>query len=72
MSVRNLLIKFLTLFVSSDCQIVNLGAGFDSTYWVLNSMGHSPKLYVEVDFGDVPIRKCHYIKYVYKLIYGLC
>ena len=61
MVVRNLLIKFLALF-GPECQVVNLGAGFDSTYWVLRDMGHAPKRYVEVDFGDVTTRKCRYIK----------
>ncbi len=62
MSVRNLLIKFLTMFSTTDCQIISIGAGFDSSYWVLRSLGHTPKLYIEVDYGDVTVRKCHYIK----------
>lgn len=50
---------------SCDCQVINLGAGFDTTYWLLRDQNLSPKIYVDVDFTEVTSRKCHIIKYVY-------
>ena len=55
---------------SCDCQVINLGAGFDTTYWLLRDQNLSPKIYVDVDFTEVTSRKCHIIKYVY--VQGLC
>ncbi|KAI8900359.1 S-adenosyl-L-methionine-dependent methyltransferase [Globomyces pollinis-pini] len=39
------------------CQIVSLGAGSDSRYFLLKSKGLQPHLYVEVDFKDVTMKK---------------
>ena len=63
-SIQLLLYKFLTM-TSCDCQVINLGAGFDTTYWLLRDQKLSPKIYVDVDFTEVTIRKCHIIKYVH-------
>ena len=59
-SIRTLLKQFLKL-TSLDCQVINLGAGFDTTYWLLLQDDIRPRLYIEVDFEDVTSRKCYYI-----------
>ncbi|KAK6618023.1 hypothetical protein RUM43_012381 [Polyplax serrata] len=61
MGVWSLLEKFLKT-AGKECQIVNLGAGFDTLYWRLKDSGHIISNYVEVDFPTVTSRKCHFIK----------
>lgn len=63
-SIQLLLHKFLTT-TSCDCQVINLGAGFDTMYWLLRDQKLSPKIYIDVDFTEVTIRKCHTIKYIH-------
>ncbi|XP_006821825.1 leucine carboxyl methyltransferase 1-like [Saccoglossus kowalevskii] len=46
----------------SNCQIISLGAGFDTLFWRLKDEGLLPKTYVELDFRAVTSRKCYYIK----------
>ncbi|XP_046362689.1 leucine carboxyl methyltransferase 1-like [Haliotis cracherodii] len=60
-SIQILMEKFLKS-TQCNCQIVNLGAGFDTTYWKLKDAALSPKSFVEVDFPPVTSRKCHFIK----------
>lgn len=60
--IQLLLFKFLRL-TSCDCQVINLGAGFDTMYWTLCELELRPKLYVDVDFSEVTNKKCHMIKY---------
>lgn len=55
--------KFLSL-TNQECQIVNLGAGYDTLYWLLHQKSTLPRLYVEVDFSNITTKKCHYIRYV--------
>ncbi|XP_061665910.1 leucine carboxyl methyltransferase 1 isoform X3 [Syngnathoides biaculeatus] len=45
-----------------DCQVINLGAGLDTTFWRLKDEDLLPKKYFEVDFSTVVARKIHYIK----------
>lgn len=45
-----------------ECQIVNLGCGFDTLYWRLRDAGHMIKNFVELDFPTVTARKCFSIK----------
>ena len=45
-----------------QCQVINLGAGFDTVYWNLKDAGLAPQNFIEVDFPGVTTRKCHYIK----------
>lgn len=42
--------------------MVNLGAGFDTLFWRLNSEGDSPKRFIELDFAEVTAKKTHYIQ----------
>ena len=53
--------KFLNL-AGEDSQVVNLGAGYDTLYWTLNSKSLRPRLYTEVDFSAVTAKKCQYIR----------
>ncbi|KAA0725286.1 Leucine carboxyl methyltransferase 1 [Triplophysa tibetana] len=45
-----------------DCQVVNLGAGLDTTFWRLKDENIMPKKYFEVDFPMIVARKIHHIK----------
>ncbi|XP_076154540.1 leucine carboxyl methyltransferase 1 isoform X1 [Alosa pseudoharengus] len=45
-----------------NCQVVNLGAGLDTTFWRLKGMNMMPKKYFEVDFPMIVARKIHNIK----------
>lgn len=45
-----------------NCQIINLGAGFDTTYWNLKDEGLAPLNFVEIDFQGITNRKAYYIK----------
>ncbi|XP_078611367.1 leucine carboxyl methyltransferase 1-like [Branchiostoma floridae x Branchiostoma japonicum] len=56
-----LLDQFLRL-TKCQCQVVSLGAGFETTYWRLKDEGLLPRGYFEVDFPAVTSRKCHYIR----------
>ncbi|KAJ8310262.1 hypothetical protein KUTeg_012624, partial [Tegillarca granosa] len=60
-AMRALLRKFLKI-TNQACQVVNFGAGFDTTYWILKDEGINPKSYIEIDFDAVTSRKCHHIK----------
>ncbi|KAM6166782.1 leucine carboxyl methyltransferase 1 [Erethizon dorsatum] len=44
------------------CQILNLGAGMDTTFWKLKDEDLLPSKYFEVDFPTIVIRKLHNIK----------
>ncbi|CAL1528954.1 unnamed protein product [Lymnaea stagnalis] len=69
-SIQLLVEKFLRL-TECRCQIVNLGAGFDTMYWRLSNAGLVPKGFVEVDFEQVTSRKCHFIKSKQQLLEAL-
>ncbi|XP_050442714.1 leucine carboxyl methyltransferase 1 [Adelges cooleyi] len=53
--------KFLKK-TGSNCQIINLGAGFDTLYWRLKDSEVKVNNYVEVDFSSVTSKKCFLIK----------
>ncbi|KAL3846475.1 hypothetical protein ACJMK2_017462 [Sinanodonta woodiana] len=59
--MRTLLDKFLKL-TSCACQVVNLGAGFDTTYWNLKDLRLAPRNFVEVDFSGITSKKVAFIK----------
>ncbi|GAB1602925.1 leucine carboxyl methyltransferase 1-like [Argonauta hians] len=59
--IHLLLHKFLQL-TQCHCQVINLGAGFDTTFWQLKDLNLTPKSYIEVDFQTITAKKCHYIK----------
>ncbi|CAD5116177.1 DgyrCDS5095 [Dimorphilus gyrociliatus] len=60
-SVRYLLKEFIKK-TEGNCQIVNLGAGYDTTYWNLKDDSLTPKSFIEVDFPAVTMKKCRIIK----------
>jgi len=60
--VHALLKQFLEI-TKCQGQIVNLGAGFDTTYWNLKDDGLAPKNFIEVDFQGVTSRKTYYIQH---------
>ncbi|MBN3323341.1 LCMT1 methyltransferase, partial [Atractosteus spatula] len=45
-----------------ECQVINLGAGLDTTFWRLKDENLLPKKYFEVDFPMIVARKIHNIK----------
>uniref|UniRef100_A0A3B4A1Q1 Leucine carboxyl methyltransferase 1 n=1 Tax=Periophthalmus magnuspinnatus TaxID=409849 RepID=A0A3B4A1Q1_9GOBI len=45
-----------------DCQVINVGAGLDTTFWRLKEENLLPRKYFEVDFPTVVARKIHNIK----------
>lgn len=53
--------KFLKL-TNCHCQIVNMGAGFDTLYWRLQDAGKPVTKLIDLDFPNVTARKCHFIK----------
>lgn len=59
--IRLLLEQFLRT-TKCECQIINLGAGFDTTFWLLKDQGLAPKCFVDIDFPTVTSKKCHFIK----------
>ncbi|KAJ8283992.1 hypothetical protein COCON_G00028420 [Conger conger] len=59
--VSHLLDSFLRK-TTCDCQVVNLGAGLDTTFWRLKDENLLPKKYFEVDFPMIVARKLHNIK----------
>ncbi|XP_068227055.1 leucine carboxyl methyltransferase 1 [Palaemon carinicauda] len=60
-AIKILVDKFIEV-TGGNCQIVNIGAGFDTLYWRLNDEGKTVKGFVELDFPGVTSRKCHYIQ----------
>lgn len=59
--IELLLHQFIRI-TNRKCQVVNLGAGFDTTYWQLCERSMCPQLFVEADFGMVTAKKCQYIR----------
>lgn len=54
-----------------QCQVVNLGAGFDTTFWRLREQGLTPQSFIEIDFPTVVMRKGHAIKRKKPLLAGI-
>ncbi|XP_042827438.1 leucine carboxyl methyltransferase 1 isoform X2 [Panthera pardus] len=57
------LIKAFLQKTECHCQILNLGAGMDTTFWRLKDEDLLPSKYFEVDFPMIVTRKLHSIKY---------
>ncbi|VDK76202.1 unnamed protein product [Litomosoides sigmodontis] len=55
-AVKAVVDGFLKAF-PEKCQIINLGAGFDTLYWRLRGEGKHLYRYVEVDFSSVTAKK---------------
>uniref|UniRef100_A0A8C1TD97 Leucine carboxyl methyltransferase 1 n=1 Tax=Cyprinus carpio TaxID=7962 RepID=A0A8C1TD97_CYPCA len=61
----NLLIDAFLKKTQCDCQVVNLGAGLDTTFWRLKDENIMPKKFFEVDFPMIVARKIHNINDVF-------
>ncbi|XP_065898221.1 leucine carboxyl methyltransferase 1-like isoform X1 [Dysidea avara] len=63
-ALHNLVTQFVSLTKTAGLksQVISLGAGFDTTYWRLCSVGLQPTNYFEVDLATVTSKKCQYIK----------
>ncbi|XP_004604327.1 leucine carboxyl methyltransferase 1 [Sorex araneus] len=57
------LLKAFLRKTECNCQIINLGAGMDTTFWTLKDEDLLPKKYFEVDFPMIVSRKLHNIRY---------
>ncbi|XP_055994852.1 leucine carboxyl methyltransferase 1 [Sorex fumeus] len=57
------LLKAFLRKTECNCQIINLGAGMDTTFWRLKDEDLLPKKYFEVDFPMIVTRKLHNIRY---------
>jgi [phosphatase 2A protein]-leucine-carboxy methyltransferase len=60
-AIRQLVTQFIEL-TKRVCQVVNLGAGFDTLFWVLSDSGLAPRTWVDVDFESITTTKVHYIQ----------
>ncbi|XP_051878135.1 leucine carboxyl methyltransferase 1 isoform X1 [Pristis pectinata] len=58
----NLLLDAFVKKTNCNCQVINLGAGLDTTFWRLKDQNMLPKKYFEVDFPMIVMRKIHLIK----------
>ncbi|XP_075437664.1 leucine carboxyl methyltransferase 1 [Ascaphus truei] len=58
----NLLLDAFLRRTEGNCQIINLGAGLDTTFWRLKDENLLPKKYFEVDFPTIVARKLYNIK----------
>lgn len=59
---QTLITRFINQHGQSNSQIVSLGAGFDTTYFLLKDHGQTPLVYLEVDFPEVVLAKLSTIK----------
>ncbi|XP_022109569.1 leucine carboxyl methyltransferase 1-like isoform X2 [Acanthaster planci] len=65
--LRSVMRQFLKL-THCACQIINLGAGFDTNFWLLKDEGLEADLFVELDMRAVTSRKCHMVRTRAKLL----
>ncbi|KAL1115783.1 hypothetical protein AAG570_006073 [Ranatra chinensis] len=66
-----LFVKQFLKVVGEKCQIINIGAGFDTLYWRLKDMDLKVENFTEIDFPSVTARKCYAIKRSKVLLDGL-
>ncbi|XP_068962384.1 leucine carboxyl methyltransferase 1 isoform X3 [Petaurus breviceps papuanus] len=56
------LLKAFLKKTECNCQVINLGAGMDTTFWKLKDENLLPRKYFEVDFPMIVTRKLYNIK----------
>ncbi|XP_026500048.1 leucine carboxyl methyltransferase 1 [Vanessa tameamea] len=56
----------------TQCQIINLGCGFDTLYWRLKDTTQAVSNFIELDFPSVTSKKCHIIKRNKQLLEKIC
>uniref|UniRef100_UPI00358F4CDA leucine carboxyl methyltransferase 1 isoform X2 n=1 Tax=Myxine glutinosa TaxID=7769 RepID=UPI00358F4CDA len=57
--------ELLTAFLhkaGTECQVIGLGAGFDTTFWRLKDQNLLPRKYFEIDFPTITARKLSIIR----------
>ncbi|KAF6125032.1 leucine carboxyl methyltransferase 1 [Phyllostomus discolor] len=59
----NQLTKAFLQKTECHCQVINLGAGMDTTFWILKDQDLLPSKYFEVDFPMIVTRKLQSIKF---------
>ncbi|XP_063679498.1 leucine carboxyl methyltransferase 1-like [Bolinopsis microptera] len=59
-SVRQAMRSFIKQH-DSNCQIINIGAGFDTLFWNLTQEGLQPQAFVELDFPQIVMKKIRVI-----------
>lgn len=69
-AIKSLIVRVLQI-TSNRCQIISLGAGFDTLYWRLKDEGLNVVNFTEVDFSTVTANKCYLIKKAKVLLQGL-
>lgn len=61
--IRTLLAQFVSVHEGKPVQVLSIGAGFDTSYWVLKSENRLDSVHwFETDFGEVVSRKCVMIR----------
>jgi [phosphatase 2A protein]-leucine-carboxy methyltransferase len=71
-AMRSLTLKFIEHHTSQECQIINLGAGYDTLYFNLLDKNKLPSKYVEIDFSRIVMSKIRLIKSKKALLDKLC
>lgn len=61
-AIRSVVLQFLDTHRGQPCQIINLGAGYDTLYFNLADQNNLPSKYVEIDFPRVVSSKVRLIK----------
>ncbi|XP_015914126.1 leucine carboxyl methyltransferase 1-like [Parasteatoda tepidariorum] len=61
MGMKILLDQFLKT-TNYNCQVINIGAGFDTLYWRLKDENVTVKSFIEVDLPPVTSKKCYIIR----------
>ncbi|CAH2103058.1 unnamed protein product [Euphydryas editha] len=56
----------------TQCQIINLGCGYDTLYWRLKDTTQAVSNFIELDFPSVTSKKCHIIKRNKQLLEKIC
>ena len=68
---RNMIIKFLQAHHEQECNILSLGAGYDSTFFWLHDSIQKEEIkdvsieklvYIEIDYNEVVVKKLHALK----------
>ncbi len=61
-AIRSVVLQFLSAHKDHQCQIINLGAGYDTLFFNLADQNNLPSKYIEIDFARVVSSKVRLIK----------
>ena len=62
MALESIVRQFLEAATAEHAQIISLGAGFDTRFWLLNAGGTRPKRFIELDQAEVVARKAAIVR----------